>query len=90
MIDAATIRREIEAALLRFLLLELDLGMTFAKAAEDATETRERLHSRMLARRTYETVVRLGGKVQPTEKRAELEAKMARLISALRGLGDPL
>jgi hypothetical protein len=87
----ATIWQEIEATLLSFLLVELDLGMTFAKAAADAAETRERLHNRMLARSAYDTVVRLESKAKPAgESAAELAAKMAELRSALCGLGDPL
>jgi hypothetical protein len=91
MTDPGELWRGIEAALVGFLLVELDLGMTFARAAMDATGSRERLRNRRLARSTYDTVVRLGERAKPTgPDTAKLAAKTSELKSALRGLGDPL
>jgi hypothetical protein len=89
--DAVAIWQQVDTAIERFLVLETDIGMTFAEAARHALCTEECLRNRRLARRAYETAqrwtrrVRFSGEAEKTYCR-----KLQRLKEALNRLGDPV
>lgn len=74
----------------RFLMVEVEVGESFAKAANDADSTREVLHYRLLARRGYNTATRMAGHLKMENREAKtLAHALVRLNSALRDFGDP-
>jgi len=89
--DALRFRHEMDAAMSRFLAVEVEVGHAFAKAATDARWTREVLHNRRLARRAYDTATRLMRQVRFAEGEAQtLARRLENLRLSLSKLGDPL
>lgn len=83
--------QEVDTAVCRFLDLEVDIGLTFAKAAIYAGCTEECLHYRGIARQSYD-VARNGircFRFQEGERKS-LDRKLQCLRSALRQSGDPV
>ena len=90
-VELASFRQEMDAAMSKFLEIEVEVGQTFAKAAANAQWTHELLHNRRLARRAYDTTTRLMTSAKLTEVNAR---KIARELQILRlmlsQLGDSL
>lgn len=83
-------RREMNAAMSRFLQIELQVGQTFAKAAINARWTRESLHNRRLARKAYDTTKRLMDAKLTKAKSRKISKQLEILKLMLSQLGDPL
>ena len=89
--DLASFRQQMDAAMSKFLEIELKVGQTFAKAAINAQWTRELLHNRRLARRAYVTTTRLMGSAKLTEANARKVARELQILRLLLSqLGDSL
>jgi len=89
--DSLRLWNEMDAAMSRFLVVEAGVGRAFAKAAIDARETREALHNRQLARKAYDTIVRLMSQVRLTKADAKtLHRGLQHLKQVLSQLGDPV
>ena len=81
---------QMNAAMSRFLEIELEIGQTFADAAIHARWTQELLHNRRLARRAYDTTIRLMRHANLAKADARKVAiKLHRLRQKLSQLGDP-
>lgn len=82
-------QQQMDAAMSRFLVVELEVGLTFAKAAINAHWTQELLHNRKLARKAYDTATRLMNQAKLTEAEAKgLDSGLQSLKLALSQLGD--
>jgi hypothetical protein len=88
--DPTAIWQQTNAALSKFLSLELDIGLAFAQAADKAASTRDLLRSRRSARKAYDTACSMMRKTKLTESDARrLAQRLEQLRLALRRLGDP-
>jgi hypothetical protein len=89
--DLFQFRRQMDVAMSRFLEIELEIGRTFAEAAIQAPWTAEALHNRRLARRAYDTTIRLMHRAK-FEKAGvrKFSRDLERLKCLLSQLGDPL
>lgn len=88
--DSILIWQQTNAAMVRFLSLEAEIGLNFAQAAMEASWTEDVLRNRQFARRAYETACRLLQRAKFTEAEAmDFMDKLARLHQFLRHLGDP-
>ena len=89
--DPATVWQQVDTAIQQFLIVELDVGMTFAQAAAHAQSTDERLRSRQLARKAYDTGSRwiFRARFTPEDSRT-YHQKLRQLRLALNKLGDPI
>lgn len=73
----------------RFLEIELEVGITFAKAAENAASTEDLLHNRKLARRAYDSVLRHTSRANSTGLETKrITTRLRKLRLALFRLGD--
>ena len=89
--DSATVWQQVDSAIQGFLIVELNLGMTFAMAAEHAQNTDERLRSRQMARKAYDTGSRWIFRARFTaEDSRTYQQKLRQLRLALNKLGDPI
>jgi hypothetical protein len=74
----------------RFLIVELEVARTFARAAINASWTQDVLHYRNLARKAHDTTRRLMVLTRLTEDQArELAHQLKALKLTLSQLGDP-
>lgn len=72
-----------------FLKTDVAAGLTFAETARTARTSSKRERNRHSARRAYDTVTKLIGRVTLTEFDAKILGRdLARLKSELRGLGE--
>jgi hypothetical protein len=89
--DSAIVWQQVDTAIQQFLVLEVDIGMTFAKSAVQAQSTGECLHNRRLARQAYDTGLRLLPRARFTEEDTRAyHRRLKQLRLALNRLGDPL
>jgi hypothetical protein len=89
--DSATVWQQVDSAIQHFLILEVDIGMTFAEAATHASSTQERLHNRRLARKAYDSSAKWFARARFTEPDARTHnLKLRELRLALNKLGDPI
>jgi hypothetical protein len=83
-------RRQLNAAMSRFVAIELEVGLTFAQAVSHASWTRDCLRYRRLARRAYDNANRWVERTRLTRAQFEqLSKKLITLQLALGHLGDP-
>jgi hypothetical protein len=88
--DLSVFRLQMNAAMSRFLEIELKIGQTFADAAINSRWTQELLHNRRLARRAYDTTVRLRDHANLAKADARrVDSELQRLKWKLSQLGDP-
>lgn len=74
----------------RFVVVELEVGFVFARAAADAYETRDILRSRSIARRAYDMAGKMMDRAYITEiDLRALKVRRLHLRSELCKLGDP-
>ena len=89
--DSATVWQQVDTAIQQFLIVELDLGMTFARAAAAADNTEERLHSRRLARKVYDLGLRWVSRARFNgEDTKTYYERLRQLRIAINKLGDPI
>jgi hypothetical protein len=89
--DLATVWQQIDSAIQQFLVVEVDIGMTFAEAAMSASSTSERLHNRQLARRAYDTGLRWMIRARFTRQDTKTyHRRLRQLRLVLNQLGDPI
>jgi hypothetical protein len=81
--------RPVNPGIIEFLLVDLDVALTFMDVAEttEFRETAERNHKN--ARKAYDMVVSKLGEVRPTEaQQSALEHKLALLRARLQDVGQ--
>jgi len=89
--DSIATWQQVDTALSRLLVIETEVGLTFAQAAIDAGSTAECLHCRILARRAYDNAGRWLTRARLTDEDTQaLRNKLQLLGRTLRKLGDPL
>jgi hypothetical protein len=89
--DSAIVWQQVDTAVQQFLIVELDLGMTFVRAAADADNTQERLHNRRLARKVYDNGLRWVVRARFNQEETKTYYEKLRLLRlALNKLGDPI
>jgi hypothetical protein len=89
--DFPMVWQDADTALKQFVIVEVNLGITFADSASCELSTRDRLRNRQLAKRAYDSAVKWLPKVSFT--RIETKAyytKLHKLRLALNRLGDPI
>jgi hypothetical protein len=90
MVDLDVVRKQIRGVMSRFVVVELEVGFAFARAAADARETRDILHNRNIARKAYDMAGKMMVRGHITEvDLCALKVQRLRLLSELRKLGDP-
>jgi hypothetical protein len=90
MATSIAIWHQVNAAIYRFLIVEADVGLTFAKSAITADSTEQCLHDRGVAREAYETAATMIKRTALTGREAKiLRRKMLLLNGFLDRLGDP-
>jgi hypothetical protein len=90
MTNPIAIWQQVDAARYRFIGVETDLGLTFARAAIGAHSTDECLHDRQLARKAYDTAAKImTTSVLAGRQAATLRRKLQLLKDLLGRLGDP-
>jgi hypothetical protein len=88
--DACLFRQQMVSTMTRFLEIELEVGLTFARAATQSTVTVDVVHNRKLARKAYDTVSRSLGQADLMDCRSKkVVNRLQRLKVALFRLGDP-
>jgi hypothetical protein len=88
--NPAILWHQIDAAIYKFLLVEADIGLTFAQAAIHATCTEECLHCRGIARQSYDVAQKGMHRGHFSKREAKnLCGKLKRLRRALEQSGDP-
>jgi hypothetical protein len=89
--SSISVWEQMNAAMSRYLFIQLEVGLTFAQAATQASWTEDVLHNRRLARRSYDRTKKLLQHVPLTGPEAHhLLQQLRSLESALRRLGDSL
>lgn len=89
--DVATVWGQVDTAIQQFLVIEVTIGMTFARAGMNALTTGECLRSRQLARRAYDTGSRWVERARFTAEGIKTyRRKLQELRFALNRLGDPV
>jgi hypothetical protein len=74
-----------------FLRIDSQVALTFSGIALAATDESTRRRTTMVARRAYETIVRLGRLIELTEgERNKLDTNLQRVQSELQSLGQIL
>ena len=75
---------------IEFLMVDLDLSLTFADAAlDDNHDEEKRERNRVSARKGYDSVVHLMNQIEiPAPQQHELEQKLRKLKSALEQVGE--
>jgi hypothetical protein len=90
MTDSAPLRQQLDAAMTRYLVIELEVGLAFAQAAANAEHTKDLLHNRQIARRAYDSACMLMRRAYFHNIELHyLQNTLQKLRLALRGLGDP-
>lgn len=75
----------------QFLKLDLQTAFTFVAIAREAPDDARMMRNRMAARRAYDTVLKLAGKIDLSREDArEITRSLTQLRSELRGLGETL
>lgn len=82
---------QVDTALSRLLVIEAEIGLTFAQAATSANSTGECLHNRRLARQAYDNAGRWMRRARLDDEDAKaLGGKLRLLRDELCRLGDPI
>jgi len=90
-VDLSLFRQQMDSAMARFLVIEVEVGIGFARAAHHALWTRDLLHNRELARKAYDTALQRMDHVRLAEREAKrLMKDLQKLRLALYQLGDPV
>ena len=90
MTSLVAIWQQVNAARCRFIGVETDLGLTFARSAMGADSTEECLHNRRLARLAYDTATKMMTTTALADRQAATLRRKTKLLKALLGrLGDP-
>ena len=89
--DSIATWQQVDTALSRLLVIEAEIGLTFAQAAISSNSTGECLHNRRLARQAYDNAERwmLRARLDDKETKA-LCSKLQLLKTELCRLGDPV
>lgn len=84
------VRNRLDRTAFSFLLSDVELALTLTRIAQDAdTDSDKRARNQHNARRAYDTVTGLTGRVALTgEEQQELASKLGRLKSELHLLGE--
>lgn len=82
---------QVDTALSRLLVIEAEIGLTFAQAATSADSTGECLHNRRLARQAYDNALRWvhNARLDDEDVKA-LRWRLQLLKAELCRLGDPV
>ena len=87
--NAHDVKANANAAMVRFLKLDLDMAMTFVDIAERAASNERAARCLSEARKAYDTVLRMINSVDLSNpERTELQKRLATLKSTLQRLGQ--